>query len=312
MRSVTINAGQAGKKIERVLQELYPKLSTGALYKALRKKDIKVNGVRIKEGFVVKSGDFIEVYIIDDLLYGVNKPMQHMFDIVYEDENMIIVNKYPGITVNSEQDTKHKDEETLIDQVQVYLNSTGAAKVKASLCHRLDRNTGGLLIIAKNPHSLEILLELIKNREITKLYKCMAAGKMPKAEATLTHYLEKDEKLSRVFINDKKSNNGVEIITKYRVLEYFPDKDISSLEIELVTGRTHQIRAHLAYIGHPIIGDGKYGTNTVNREFGITRQQLWAYKLIFNFENGRHLNYLKGKVFEVSPSFSDKLILTFS
>lgn len=307
MKSVTINAGQAGKKIERVLQEFFPKLSTGALYKALRKKDIKVNGLRIKEGFVVKIGDFVEVYIIDDLLYGVNKPKQQMFDIVYEDDNLIIVNKYPGITVNSEYEAKNKEDETLIEQVQEYLNSTGSTKVKASLCHRLDRNTGGLLIIAKNPHSLEVLLDLIKNREITKLYKCFVAGKMPKAEATLTHFLEKDEKNSRVFINEKKAGNGVEIITKYRVLEYYPTKDISSLEVELVTGKTHQIRAHLAYIGHPIIGDGKYGTNAVNREFGIAKQQLWAYKLIFNFENGRHLNYLKGRTFEVKPAFSDKL-----
>jgi len=305
MRSVSIKPEFSGKKIERVLLEIFPKLSTGVLYKSLRKKDIKINGVRIKEGHIVKSGDNLEVYIIDDFLYGINKPNVPMFNIVFEDDNLIIVNKYPGISVHQD---KHENGETLIDQVQDYLNSSNGNKVTASLCHRLDRNTGGLLIIAKNSQSLEVLEALIKDREITKLYKCIVYGQMPKVEATLTHYLEKDDNQSRVFISENRSPNSVEIVTKYKVISYDKNKNISRLEVELITGKTHQIRAHLAFIGHPLIGDGKYGTNVINREFGIAKQQLWAYKLIFNFNDGKHLNYLKDKAFEVTPTFSDKLL----
>jgi len=298
MRSVEIKPEFSGKKVERVVAEQFPKLSAGALYKALRKKDIKVNNVRVKEGHIVKSGDIVEVYITDDFLYGLNKPKQYMFDVVFEDENLIIVNKYPGISVQPDKDD---NSETLINQIQDYL------KVPAFLCHRLDRNTGGLIVSAKNEHSLNIITELIKNREITKFYKCAVYGHMPQNEATLVHFLEKNENQSRVYISDFKTHSSLEIITKYKVLKYDKSKDISYLEVELITGRTHQIRAHLAYIGHPIIGDGKYGTNDINRKFGITKQQLWAYKLIFSFNDGRHLNYLKDRVFEVEPSFSDKL-----
>lgn len=298
MKSLKIPPELSGRKIERVIPEIFPKLPSGALYKALRKKDIKVNNVRVKEGYIVTAGDILEVFITDEFLYGMNKPKQYMFDVVFEDENLIIVNKYPGISV--QPDREHSSE-TLISQLQDY------AKAPIFLCHRLDRNTGGLLISAKNEHSLNMLTELIKNREITKFYKCAVYGRMPQNEATLVHYLEKNENQSRVYISDSKSKNAVEIITKYRVLKYDKSKNVSHLEVELITGRTHQIRAHLAYIGHPIIGDGKYGTNEINRKFGITKQQLWAYRLVFNFGDGRHLNYLKDKVFEVQPGFSSKL-----
>lgn len=298
MRSVTISPELSGKKIERALSEIFPKLSSGALYKALRKKDIKANGARIKEGYIVKSGDILDVYISDEFLYGINKPKQYMFDVVYEDENLIVVNKYPGIPV---QPDKENNNDTLISQIQDYL------KAPAYLCHRLDRNTGGLLISAKNHESENVLMELIKNREITKFYRCAVYGRMPQNEATLVHYLEKNESQSRVYIQAKRTPQSIEIITKYRVFKYDSNKNISHLEVELITGRTHQIRAHLAYIGHPIIGDGKYGTNEINRLFGITKQQLWACKLVFSFRDGKHLNYLKDKTFEVEPQFSDKL-----
>ncbi|MCX7710031.1 MAG: RluA family pseudouridine synthase [Clostridia bacterium] len=308
MREVTIDSKAEGKKIDRVIRDLFPNMPASAMHKAFRKKDIKVNGIRVKDDHVVQDGDKVEIYIIDEILDGVPKEgeakLNRGFTVVYEDQNLMIVNKEQGIPVHPDREQTNN---TLIDYIKAYLQEKGEYNPKdpssfpPSLCHRLDRNTGGLLIIAKNSPSLETLLEKIKLKEIKKFYLCKVTGKMPKKQEELKAYLEKDEKKSRVFISDKPSRNSQEIITRYRVLSY--DNDISSLEVELITGRTHQIRAHLAHIGHPIVGDGKYGLNSVNRALKAKYQALWAYKLVFDIKNAGHLNYLRGRSFEVSPEF---------
>lgn len=290
MRIVTAEDKHDGKKIDKVLRDVFPNLSMGMLYKALRKKDIKVNGTRVKEDFYVCAGDQIEVFIIDDFLFGKD---DEGYNVVYEDDNLLIVNKASGIPVHPD---KNQKEATLIDKLQSKYGSNIA------LCHRLDRNTSGLVLIAKNNTTLDIMLDKIKDREIQKYYTCVVSGKMDKRQAELTDYLEKNEKISRVFISDKKLRDSVQIVTRYKVLKSVGD--LSLLEVELVTGRTHQIRAHLAYYGHPIIGDGKYGKNNENKQYSTKGQLLCAYRLVFDFStDAKHLNYLKDKIIEIKPPF---------
>lgn len=240
------------------------------------------------------------------------------FTVVYEDDNMLVVNKAQGIPVHPD---KEQSQNTLIDQVRIYLNKGNKQpdencplqkplqnhiqkdSFQPSLCHRLDRNTGGLVVIAKNKESYDTLLNKIEAKEIKKYYKCLVKGRMERTEARLKAYLWKDARKSMVFVSNQKSKGALEIITAYRVLEYDPSIDVSMLEVELITGRTHQIRAHLAYVGHPILGDGKYGTNTINRMFGLKMQALWAYKLSFNFKGKSSLDYLNGKVLTAEPGF---------
>jgi len=311
MRTITVSEEHSDTRIDKFLKESFPHMPSSALFKAFRKKDIKANGVRIKEDYTVNTGDKLEVYIVDEILDGVPKqvdyPLTRGFEVVYEDKNIIVVNKEQGIPVHPDRE---QSTNTLINFVQNYLKEKGEYfpddphSFTPALCHRLDRNTGGLVIIAKNSESLKVLLEKIKSKEIRKYYQCLVKGNMDREYQELKAYLIKDENKSRVFIYDTPSRGAVEIITRYRVLSY--ENDISRLEVELVTGRTHQIRAHLAHIGHQIVGDGKYGTNTYNRSLGAKWQALWAYKIVFDFTSAGLLTYLKGKKFEVEPQFKLK------
>ncbi len=315
MRSFSVNQAQHNRRIDKVLKAAFEKLPAGAMYKAFRKKAIKVNGMRVKEDFRVQEGDLVEVYIPDNILYGLPLKRDYSesgaFSIVYEDDNVLIVNKRKGVPVHPDRSTPVN---TLIDYVRDYLAEKGeyrpggAGVFSPSLCHRLDRNTEGLVIIAKNRPSLEVLLEKMEQKEIRKLYKCLVKGQMPSERGYLNHYLLKDEYKSRVFVSDKPVKGSLPIATSYRVLSFDPRKDLSLLEVEPVTGRTHQIRAHLAHIGHPIAGDGKYGSNAFNRAIGLKHQALCACKLVFDFKEGGLLSYLEGKVFEVKPSFEDLLL----
>ena len=298
LQKVVIDKKCANKRLDKVIKILFPKLPQNALFKAFRKKDIKVNGMRQNASYIVDLGDILEIYIIDDILY--NTPQSgcdysKFFDIVYEDDNLIIVNKFQGLAVH---DDKNNDNYTLLNLLQQYLAKTSYTPM---LCHRLDRNTGGLVIVAKNTQTLNILLDKIKNNEIKKYYRCQVYGKLQKQSGTLGGYLFKDKKLSKVFIYDNYKKNTMEITTKYNVISF--KNNVSTLDVELLTGRTHQIRAHFAHIGHPIIGDGKYGSNKINHDFGYKFQALWAYKLKFELDDNNHLYYLNNKVFEVTPDF---------
>lgn len=285
MRSIVVNEKYNNKKLSLFLQASFDGLTSGTFYKALRKKDILVNNIRIKENILVHTSDNITVYITDEFLFK-----QVNLDIVYNDENIIVLNKPTGIEVVS----KSNNLESLTSILQKKYGEN------IMPCHRLDRNTSGLVLFAKNEEALNILMEKFKTHEIEKYYKCTVYGIPVKPQATLEAHLFKDNKKSLVYIYDKPHKGTVKIITSYKILSTNQKDNTSILEVQLHTGKTHQIRAHLAYIGYPIIGDGKYGKNEINKKFGKTCQDLCAYKLIFNFKTDSGvLNYLNQKIIEI-------------
>lgn len=273
MRSLIVNQKYDGKYVSKVLLDNFPALTRNTLYKTFRKKDVKINGIRIHEDTIVHVDDEVQIFVIDSLLYPTFE-----VDIIYEDENILVVNKPAGIEVVGEN--------SLTEQLHKKISFIEP-------CHRLDRNTTGLVLFAKNEEALDILLEKFKNHEIEKHYFAKVYG-IPKVEKqTMTAYLFKDNKKSMVYISDEPKKGYVKIITSYSIVEKHIKENYSVLDVTLHTGKTHQIRAHLAHIGYPILGDGKYGNNQINKKFGFKTQQLCSCSLKFCFTtDAGDLNYL--------------------
>lgn len=281
MKKLIVDTKYDGKKLNKFLLDNLPNLSSNLFYKTLRKKDIKVNGKRVLENITLHEKDEILVYITDELL----KPTLSI-PIIFEDENILLIHKPCHIEVTGE------------NSLTTYLHEKfERSTFKPMPCHRLDRNTTGLVLFAKNQEALTILLDKFKKHEIQKHYLALVYG-LPKDEySKYEAYLFKDKKKSRVYISDIFQKGYQKIITSYHVLEKY-DNHTALLDVEIETGRTHQIRAHLAYLGFPIIGDGKYGINEINKKFGKKHQMLCAYHLKFDFKSDSgFLDYLKGKSF---------------
>lgn len=309
MKSIKVTANDSGQRLDKLLLKTFESLPKSMMFKQIRKKNIKVNKKRCTPEQLVNEGDVIELYINDDMLQPKKKHYDFLsapkrLDIIYEDENIVLLNKKQG-------ELCHPDGKeyinTLISSLKRYLYEKGEwnpdeeNSFSPALANRIDRNTGGIVIGAKNYQALKILTQKIKDREIDKIYLALAQGEFEKESDTLEGYLVKDERKNRVTVHQNEVEGSKKIKTKYRVLEY--KSGVSLVEIELLTGRTHQIRAHLASIGHPLVNDGKYGNN-----HGRFRQELYSYKLKFNFTTDSGiLEYLNGKEFKIKdcPIFTD-------
>lgn len=302
MQKITINKNDAGQRIDKYLTKSFKNLPTSLMYKYIRKKRIKLNGKRCEISSRLSEGDIIELYINDEFFEKSEKQYDFLkapnkIDILYEDSNILLLDKKPGLIVHPDENY-HFD--SLISRVTHYLydkhefNPEKENSFAPALVNRIDRNTGGIVIAAKNAESLRILNQKMKNRELKKIYLCIVHGTLKNKAGVLSAYLDKNEKQNRVYILSNKKEGLKHIKTKYKVLKEYGK--FSLLEVELLTGRTHQIRAHFAFIGHPLLGDGKYGTNELNKGTGFKYQALYSYKLIFNFTTPAGLlEYLNGK-----------------
>ena len=278
MKELVVENKYNCKKLVPFLLDNFDGLCTNTIYKALRKKDIRINDIKVNSNVFLQTGDSVKIFISDEFLFKQN---HCNFNKVYEDDNILIIDKPAEIEVTGSNSIT-----SILKKQYAYIEP----------CHRLDRNTTVLLIFAKNKDALDILLQKFKNREIEKHYKAMVYGIPNIKSQTLEAYLFKDNKKALVYISDTPQKGYVKIVTSYKVMEKNIEKNYCILDIQLHTGRTHQIRAHLAHIGYPIIGDGKYGINKINKQFGYKTQQLCSSYIKFNFKtDAKILNYLSNK-----------------
>ena len=313
MRELTIGKNDAGQRLDKFITKSLD-LPQSLLYKSIRTKKIKVNRKRAEIGMILSEGDTVQCFLAPEFFARLDGDSEACvslgnidvsLDILYEDENILLIDKPQGVSVHEDENSTIN---TLINHVKAYLYQRGEYKpndemsFSPALCNRIDRNTGGIVIAAKNAEALRIMNEKIKAREIDKRYLALVHGLPEKKTDTLKGFLLKDEKTNTVRVYQKNAPRGAkEIITRYRVLS--GDNKASLVEVELLTGRTHQIRAHMAYIGHPLVGDGKYGVNRTDKKDGHKHQALYSYKLKFTFKtDAGALNYLKDREFTVDTS----------
>ena len=319
MREITIGTNDAGQRLDRFLAKSLPLLPAPLAQKYIRLKRVKVNGRGSRRDVRLCAGDTLQLYI-NDTFFG--KPteenlfldkLQPRLRVVYEDENLLLADKRPGQPVHADETEKV---DTLLHHIQAYLYRKGEWDPRRenafapALCNRIDRNTGGIVLAAKNAEALRILNEKLRAHEVDKSYLCVTVGVPRPPEGTIRGFLRKDEEKKLVTFFRRPVPGGKTAVTHYRTLERRQD-GLALVECRLETGRTHQIRVSLAALGCPLLGDGKYGDGAVNRRYHETRQALYAYKLRFAFPtDAGALNYLRGQTFSVDRvPFQEKYFL---
>ncbi|MCI8802178.1 MAG: RluA family pseudouridine synthase [Oscillibacter sp.] len=307
MREFTIGKNDAGQRLDRFVAKNLPLLPPALLQKYIRLKRVKVNGRGSKRDVRLQAGDVLQLYINDEFF---DKPreenlflsiFQPRLTIVYEDENLLLADKRPGLVVHADETEKVN---TLINHIQAYLyqkrewNPRQENAFAPALCNRIDRNTGGIVIAAKNAGTLRILNEKIRDHELEKSYLCVTVGRPQPAAGKIEGFLTKDEAQKLVTFHRRPVPGGKTAVTLYETLE--TRGELSLVRCRLLTGRTHQIRVSMAALGCPLLGDGKYGRGDVNRRYQETRQALYAYQLAFSLPtDAGMLNYLRGRTFTV-------------
>ena len=307
MKELTIRANDAGQRLDRFVGKAVPLLPESLLQKYIRLKRIKLNAKGAKRDTRLQLGDTVQLYINDEFFEQPREENSYLkvgtprLTIVYEDENILLADKKPGVLCHS---AGVWDYNTLIANIQAYLAQKGEWRPKEenaftpALCNRIDRNTGGIVIAAKNAETLRILNEKIRGRQIEKFYLCAVRGRPKPPEGRLENVLFKDAKKNQVFVKDRPEPGAKTAVTYYKVLK--SKGPLSLVECRLGTGRTHQIRVQMANKGWPLVGDGKYGSERFNKDYDEKGQALYSYKLRFDFPTDAGiLNYLRGKEFQV-------------
>ena len=308
MKELTVGKNDAGQRLDRFVAKAVPLLPDSLLQKYIRLKRIKVNGKPSKRDLRLSAGDVLMLYINDEFFEAPRednawlKIAKPRLNILYEDENILLADKKPGVLCHS---AGKWDYNTLIANIQAYLAQKGEWQPKEehsfspALCNRIDRNTGGIVIAAKNAEALRILNEKIRDREIEKYYLCAVYGRPKPDNGQLKNELFKDAVKNQVYVKSKPEPGSRSAVTEYQVL--MTRAGLSLVECRLLTGRTHQIRVQMAYAGWPLLGDGKYGREQINRRFHEERQALYSWRLCFDFSTDAGLlNYLRGKEFSVA------------
>ena len=305
MKAFTIKKNDADQRLDRFVAKSVPSLPSSLLQKYIRLKRIKVNGKGSKRDYRVAEGDLVEMYINDEFFEQPSEENAYLrvekpgVDIIYEDENILLADKRPGLVVHPDENEKQN---TLITHIQSYLYQKREWRPREensftpALCNRIDRNTGGIVICAKNAEALRIMNQKIKDREMEKYYLCIVHGKMTPPDGKLEGYIFKDEVKKQVYVTQKPQPGAKTAVTLYKTLK--TNGRLSLLECELITGRTHQIRAMFASAGHPLLGDGKYGNQAKDKPYGRKYQALYSYRLKFTFTtDAGALEYLNGMEF---------------
>ena len=307
MREFTVTKNDAGQRLDRFAAKVAPAVPSSLLQKHFRRKDIKLNGHWARPDARLAEGDSVRLYIPEEFFAartagpGWLASLRPELDVVYEDGNVLLVNKRPGVLCHEAQGWSA---DTLIARIQAHVYQAGGWDPAAensfapALCNRIDRGTGGIVIAAKNAAALRVLDEKIRAREVTKEYLCVCVGAPDPPAGRLEGWLFKDAAKNQVYVKPRQEPGTSFAATDYRVLA--GREGLSLVTCRLHTGRTHQIRVQMAHAGWPLLGDGKYGRERINRRYGESRQLLWSWRVSFDFTSpAGPLDYLAGRSFDV-------------
>lgn len=327
MKEITVKENEAGQRLDKLLGKYLNKAPKSFLYKMLRKKNITLNGKKASGNEMTVREDVIRIFLSDETYdkFSGKRPIPHSAKqtkhtqaetlkpewIIYEDHHILILNKPAGVLSQKAKPADISINEMLLTYLmdQGELTKEELISFRPSVCNRLDRNTSGLLIAGKTLIGLQAMSKVLKERSLHKYYLCLVEGILTETQR-IDGYLLKNEKTNKVTVTKESSGDAKPIITEYRPLTH--TEHLTLLEVLLVTGRSHQIRAHLSSVGHPLIGDAKYGREAANafykKNFGVTHQMLHSCKMVMPVMEGE-LSYLSGRVFEAPrPSLFTELL----